>query len=99
MTSSIRSIVNGGASIRNLNITMDTYSGMCDQSIIKSFSLSTGGGGGGGGGRLFPIRERGLNYHSQELQLHEAKVCVCEHHVCVFVSIVCVSVMCVCLFT
>ena len=27
-----------------------------------------------GGYRLFPIRERGMNYHSQELQLHEAEV-------------------------
>lgn len=24
--------------------------------------------------RLFPIRERGMNWHSQELQLHEVKV-------------------------
>ena len=38
-------------------------------------------------GRLFPIRERGMNYYSQELQLHEATVCaylICN--ACVLVS-------------
>ena len=28
------------------------------------------------GNRLFPIRERGVNQHSQELQRQEAEVCV-----------------------